>query len=97
LSDVHTPAQRSYNMSRIRGANTRPEVALWKAVWHMGLRYRLRPRLVGRPDFAFLSAKVAVFVDGCFWHGCHCTSCGHAITRGVGGQKCLRTFSETRW
>jgi DNA mismatch endonuclease (patch repair protein) len=70
LSDVHTPAQRSYNMSRIRGRNTRPELALRKALWREGLRYRLSVNLPGRPDLTFRKTKVVVFVDGCFWHAC---------------------------
>lgn len=57
-------------MSKIREKNTQPEMALRLAVWAAGLRYRLHPRLPGKPDFAFVRAKVAVFVDGCFWHGC---------------------------
>lgn len=70
MTDVHTPARRSYNMSQIRGSDTRPELALRTAIWHLGLRYRLRVKLPGKPDFTFPNGKVAVFVDGCFWHGC---------------------------
>lgn len=69
-TDVLTPKQRSYCMSRIRGKDTKPEILLRKAVWSMGLRYRLKPRMTGNPDFYFPKPKVAVFVDGCFWHGC---------------------------
>ncbi|WP_374215758.1 very short patch repair endonuclease [Trichlorobacter ammonificans] len=69
-SDVLTPTQRSYCMSRIRGKNTRPEILLRKAVWARGCRYRLKNSLPGNPDFTFPQKKVAVFVDGCFWHGC---------------------------
>jgi DNA mismatch endonuclease (patch repair protein) len=62
---------RSKQMSRIRGANTRPERLVAKALWARGLRYRLRTRTRwGRPDIVFGSRKIAVFVDGCFWHGC---------------------------
>ena len=45
---------------------------LRQALWKAGLRYRLEgpTRLPGRPDLFFVRAKVAVFVDGCFWHGC---------------------------
>lgn len=57
-------------MSRIRGSNTTPEILLRKRLWAAGLRYRLKSRVAGRPDLVFTSAKVAVFVDGCFWHGC---------------------------
>lgn len=68
--DVLTPWQRSHCMSRIRGANTRPEIALRKALWSAGLRYRLHHKIPGRPDIVFTKARVAVFCDGCFWHGC---------------------------
>lgn len=62
---------RSDMMSRIRGKDTRPEIVLRKALWNRGLRYRLHVELTaGRPDLAFIGSKVAVFVDGCFWHGC---------------------------
>jgi DNA mismatch endonuclease (patch repair protein) len=57
-------------MARVRNKNTKPETILRKALWSQGLRYRLRPRLPGTPDLAFIRFKVAVFVDGCFWHGC---------------------------
>ncbi len=70
MSDVHTPEQRSYNMSRIRGGGTKPEILLRKALWAAGLRYRIKNKLPGKPDIAFPSVKVAIFVDGCFWHGC---------------------------
>lgn len=68
--DVMTPAQRSRCMSRIRGKDTGPEMALRKALWAVGLRYRLHYKLPGKPDIVFPGKKVAVFVDGCFWHGC---------------------------
>lgn len=57
-------------MSRIRGRDTGPELALRRAVWAEGLRYKVRNSLIGRPDIVFPAARVAVFVDGCFWHGC---------------------------
>jgi len=58
-------------MSRIRGRDTSPEVELRHAVWRLGLRYRLNRRVAGiRPDFIFPGLRLAVFVDGCFWHGC---------------------------
>lgn len=62
---------RSENMARIRGKNTEPERRLRSALWAAGLRYRLHARTpVGRPDVVFAGQRVAVFVDGCFWHGC---------------------------
>lgn len=68
--DVLTPAQRSLCMSRIRGRDTRPEIALRTALWTLGLRYRLHYPIPGRPDVVFPRQRVAVFVDGCFWHRC---------------------------
>jgi DNA mismatch endonuclease (patch repair protein) len=68
--DVMTSEQRSRCMANIRGANTGPEVRLRKALWKAGHRYVLNSRLPGRPDLLFVSARVAVFVDGCFWHRC---------------------------
>lgn len=60
---------RSRIMSSIRSTHTKPELVLRKALWAEGLRYRLH---YGREkiDIAFPGKKVAVFVDGCFWHGC---------------------------
>jgi len=70
MTDVLTSEQRSYNMSRIRGKDTGPELLLRKSLWDMGFRYRVHYRLPGRPDIVFVSKKIAIFVDGCFWHGC---------------------------
>lgn len=70
MADVLTKDQRSRCMSAIRGKNTRPEIMLRKALWHKGRRYRLKSRVLGRPDIVFPTERVAVFVDGCFWHGC---------------------------
>ncbi|MDH5835322.1 very short patch repair endonuclease [Luteimonas kalidii] len=62
---------RSANMARIRGRDTGPELLLRKGLWHRGLRFRLNLRVEGtRPDIVFLSRKLAIFLDGCFWHGC---------------------------
>ncbi len=61
---------KSEQMARVRNKNTRPEILLRKALWDKGYRYRLHPALPGTPDIAFIGIKVAVFVDGCFWHGC---------------------------
>jgi len=57
-------------MSRIQGKDTKPEVILRKALWAKGLRYRKHYALPGRPDVVFVAERVAVFVDGCFWHSC---------------------------
>lgn len=70
MTDVMTPVQRSRCMSRIKGRNTTPEVLLRKSLWAIGLRYRLHAKLPGKPDIVFTKIKVAVFIDGCFWHCC---------------------------
>jgi len=58
-------------MSRIRSRDTTPELCLRRLLWATGLRgYRLHKSLPGKPDIVYSRAKVAIFVDGCFWHGC---------------------------
>ena len=65
-----TPAQRSYNMSRIRSRNTSPERAVRHALWHKGYRYRLNDkRLPGSPDLVLPKYRAVIFINGCFWHG----------------------------
>ena len=66
------PLSRSENMARIRSTDTKPEIRLRKALWQQGLRYRLHQRVEDkiRPDIVFTKAKVAIFIDGCQWHGC---------------------------
>ena len=68
--DVLTPAQRSRCMASVRDRDTTPELRLRRALWKAGLRYRLRYKLPGKPDLVLVRARIAVFVDGCFWHGC---------------------------
>lgn len=66
----YTSKKRSKIMSGIKGKNTRPEVRLRKALWHAGLRYRKHDKhLPGTPDIISKKYKVAIFVDGEFWHG----------------------------
>lgn len=66
--DVHSRDRRSYNMSRIRASRTKPELLLKEVLQGTYLRYQ--PHVSGRPDFASTKHMLAVFVDGCFWHGC---------------------------
>jgi DNA mismatch endonuclease (patch repair protein) len=72
MMDILTPEQRSARMGRVRQTGTDIELRLRRALWAAGLRYRIKPAnlLPGRPDILFPSARIAVFVDGCFWHGC---------------------------
>ncbi|NTF83610.1 very short patch repair endonuclease [Rhizobium rhizogenes] len=70
MADVMNRAQRSYCMSQIRSRDTAPEMALRRALHWRGLRFRVRMKLFGKPDVVFTAARLVVFVDGCFWHGC---------------------------
>jgi DNA mismatch endonuclease, patch repair protein len=70
VADVHTKAQRSYNMSRIRGKNTKPEILVRKFLHSKGYRFRLHDKkLPGKPDIVLPKYKTVIFVQGCFWHG----------------------------
>jgi len=68
-------------MSANRARNTSPELTLRKALWRLGYRgYRLHPKNIpGRPDIAFISRRVAVFVMGCFWH--RCPKCNYKLPK----------------
>jgi len=71
MADVLTKEQRSYNMSMIKAKNTRPEIVLRKLLSSHGIRgYRIHYKLTGKPDIVFPKKKIAVFIDGCFWHKC---------------------------
>ena len=71
MADVLTKKQRSFNMSMIRGKNTQPEIILRRIISAAGLRgYRLNYKLPGKPDIVFTKRKIAIFIDGCFWHKC---------------------------
>jgi len=73
LVDSLTPEQRSAQMSRIRGANTKLEVLVRKGLHARGFRYRLGGAgLPGRPDIVLPKYRTAIFVHGCFWHGHSC-------------------------
>lgn len=68
--DVHSKETRSYNMSRIKGKNTKPEELVRKYLFSQGFRYRKNDkRLPGTPDIVLPKYKTVIFVNGCFWHG----------------------------
>lgn len=75
--DVHSAETRSFNMSRISGKDTLPEMMVRKWLWANGYRYRLhRKDLPGKPDIVLTAYNAVVFVHGCFWHrhGCRMTT-----------------------
>ena len=69
-TDVHDKKTRSYNMSRIKGKDTKPEVMVRKYLFSQGFRYRKNDRrFPGTPDIVLPKYKTCIFVNGCFWHG----------------------------
>ncbi len=70
MADVHSPETRSYNMSQIKGKDTKPEMQVRKFLFAQGFRYRIHDkRLPGKPDIVLPKYKTVIFVHGCFWHG----------------------------
>lgn len=67
MADVHDKATRSYNMSRIKGTDTKPEMLLRKYLHAHGIRYRLHNKnLPGKPDLTLAKYHTVIFVNGCF-------------------------------
>lgn len=70
MADVHSKEVRSYNMSQIKGRDTKPELLVRRFLFANGLRYRLyNKKLPGKPDIILSKFKTIIFVHGCFWHG----------------------------
>ncbi|WP_341900566.1 very short patch repair endonuclease [Fluviicola taffensis] len=70
MPDIHDKATRSYNMSRVRSKDTKPELMVRKFLFSNGLRFRLHDvKLPGKPDIILPKYKTVIFVNGCFWHG----------------------------
>ncbi len=70
MADVHDKKTRSYNMSRIRSGNTKPEMLVRRFLHAQGFRYKLHDKtLPGKPDIVLPKYKTVIFVHGCFWHG----------------------------
>lgn len=73
MADVHEPEVRSYNMSQIKGKNTKPEMVVRKWLHAQGFRYNLHGKykgqiLPGKPDIVLPKYRTVIFVHGCFWH-----------------------------
>lgn len=90
MTDKLSTDRRSLNMSRIRGKNTKPELAVRSLAHKLGYRFRLHRRdLPGTPDLVFPSKKKIIFVHGCFWHG-------HGCKRGGSGSKSNQEFWSSK-
>lgn len=70
MTDVHNSQTRSYNMSQIKGKDTKPEILVRKFLFSNGFRYRLYDKkLPGKPDIVLPKFKTVILIHGCFWHG----------------------------
>jgi DNA mismatch endonuclease (patch repair protein) len=70
MADVHSKDTRSFNMSRIKGKNTKPEMLVRRFLHRHGYRYKLHDKsLPGKPDIVLPKYQTVIFVHGCFWHG----------------------------
>ncbi len=70
MADVHSKATRSYNMSRIKSKDTKPEILVRKFLFSKGFRFKLHDKnLPGKPDIVLPKYKTVINIHGCFWHG----------------------------
>lgn len=94
MADVHTPAQRRFNMSRIRGSDSKPEKLLRSLLHSTGLRFRKNvASLPGKPDIVLPRHNAVVFVHGCYWH--RHPNCRFATTPATNAQFWTRKFAGT--
>ncbi len=69
MTDVHNKLVRSYNMSRIKGKDTKPEMLVRRFLHSNGFRYKLHDKLLlGKPDIVLPKYNTVIFINGCFWH-----------------------------
>ena len=101
MADRLTPEKRSWNMSRIRGKNTKPELLVRRLLHAKGYRYRLhggagKSRLPGNPDLVFAGRRKVTFVNGCFWHFHDCRVGQHAPKANATFWEAKRTRTRNR-
>ncbi|MEX6691016.1 DNA mismatch endonuclease Vsr [Danxiaibacter flavus] len=110
MADIHSKTVRSYNMSKIKSKNTKPELVVRKFLFSHGIRYRLHQnKLAGKPDIVLSKYKTVIFIHGCFWHGHN--ECAYAslpktrtewwkekIAKNIANdEKAVRYLRETGW
>ena len=94
MMDTLTKEKRSWNMSRITGRNTKPEILLRSLLHREGFRFRLHDkRLPGKPDIVLPRHRTVIFVNGCFWH--RHNNCEYAYTPKSRQEFWLNKFQET--
>src|SRR5674476_865654 len=97
MADVHSKETRSYNMSRIKGKNTKPEMLVRKFLHAHGYRYRLHDkRLPGKPDIVLPKYKTVIFVHGFFVHGHTTVSYTHLRAHETGRNLVCRLLLEKK-
>jgi DNA mismatch endonuclease, patch repair protein len=95
MADVHDAATRSYNMSRVKGKDTKPEWLVRRYLFGKGFRYRLHDKkLPGKPDLVFRKHKTVVFIHGCFWHGHE--GCKYSRLPGTNADWWMRKIQATK-
>ncbi len=99
--DLLTREQRSRNMSKIRGKNTKPELLIRRLLHAKGYRYRLHgkagtAKLPGHPDLVFAGRRKVIFVNGCFWHVHDCKAGQHAPAANAEFWEAKRTRTRER-
>lgn len=93
MADIKTKEARSFNMSRIRGTNTQPEVKVRQYLFSKGFRYRKNDkRLPGTPDIVLPKYHTVVFVNGCYWH--RHANCKYATTPSSNAEFWITKFSK---
>jgi len=93
MTDSLTPAKRSWNMSRIQGKNTKPELIVRSYLHRLGYRFRLhRKGLPGKPDIILPKHNLVIFVHGCYWH--RHKNCKLAYTPKSNQEFWLKKFSD---
>ncbi len=94
MADRISVEHRSWNMSRIRGKDTKPEIVLRSLMHRAGFRYRLHDKkLPGKPDLVLPKHKTAIFVNGCYWH--RHEGCPKATTPKTNTAFWTKKFEET--
>lgn len=94
MADRISPTHRSWNMSRIRGKDTKPEMMLRSLMHREGFRFRLHDKnLPGKPDLVLPKHKTAIFVNGCYWH--RHEGCPKATTPKTNAEIWEKKFKET--
>lgn len=95
MADVHDQKTRSFNMSRIKGKNTKPEILVRRFLFKSGYRFRVNySKLPGKPDIVLPKYKTAIFINGCFWHGHE--NCKYFVVPKTRSEWWLKKIRETK-